>query len=241
MNPKFLYLSLDLLTILFPFLFSFYSKANFSKQWKHLWVAILIPGIAFILWDEAFTRLGVWGFNPYYLSGVFVGSLPVEELLFFICIPYACVFTYDAFSYLIKRDYLDHLQKAISIALIIISMLVGSLNVDKWYTCTTFFGLAVYLFLLRFVWKVSYLGRFYFSWCIILVPLFIVNGILTGSWIDNPVVWYNDAENLGIRIGTIPLEDLFYGMFLVMINVSIFEFIRGRTASLNKEMIPRST
>jgi lycopene cyclase domain-containing protein len=182
----------------------------------------------------------VWGFNEEYLSGLYVGTLPIEEVLFFICIPYACVFTYEAFNILIKRDYLQNLQKAISIVLILISLLVGLSNDSKWYTCTTFLGLAAYLFLLQFVWKVSYLGRFYFSWCILLVPFFIVNGVLTGSWIESPVVWYNDAENLGIRIGTIPLEDLFYGMFLIMMSVSLFEWVRGRSTSLDKELIPRS-
>lgn len=201
---------------------------------------MLIPAIIFLLWDETFTRLGVWGFNPYYLSGFFVGNLPIEELLFFICIPYACVFTYEALNVLVKRDYLYNLQKTISIVLVLISLLVGLLNVSKWYTCTTFVGLAVYLFLLQFVCKVSYLGRFYLSWCIIIIPFFIVNGVLTGSWIDDPVVWYNNAENLGIRIGTIPIEDLFYGMFLIMMNVSLFEWIRGRSTTLRKEMIPRS-
>jgi lycopene cyclase domain-containing protein len=228
LNPKYLYLSLDLLTILFPFAFSFYSKANFSKKWRYLWVAILIPGIIFIVWDEIFTKMGIWGFNPKYLSGFYLGSLPIEEILFFICIPYACVFTYEAFNYLIKKDLLGSSQKLISTILIILSLVIGLLHTNNWYTCTTFLGLAAYLVLLQFIWKVPYLGRFYFSFCIILIPFFIVNGILTGSWIDDPVVWYNNAENLGIRIGTIPVEDIFYGMLLIVMNVSIFERLQGK-------------
>src|SRR5687768_9043401 len=117
LNPKYLYLTLDLLTIIFPLLFSFYSKANFSKKWKYLWPAVVLPGIIFIAWDEYFTRLGFWGFNEAYLSGLYIASLPLEEILFFICIPYACVFTYEALNYLISKDYFGPKQKNISIAL----------------------------------------------------------------------------------------------------------------------------
>jgi lycopene cyclase domain-containing protein len=78
----------------------------------------LSQGLFFIIWDEFFTQLGVWGFNEKYLTGVYIGSLPLEEVMFFICIPYACVFTYEALNYLVKKDYFKSKQKIISITLI---------------------------------------------------------------------------------------------------------------------------
>ena len=191
-------------------------------------MAILIPGAIFIIWDEFFTQLGVWGFNEKYLTGIYIGSLPLEEVMFFICIPYACVFTYEALNYLVKKDYFKSKQKIISITLIAGCLTVGLLNLDKWYTSITFISLATYLATLQFIWRVDYLGRFYFSYLFILIPFFLVNGILTGSWIDDPVVWYNDAENLSIRMGTIPVEDTFYGMLLIVMNVSIFEWLQRK-------------
>lgn len=225
---QYLYLLLDILTILFPFAYSFYSKANFSKKWKYLWIAILIPGILFLVWDEIFTDIGIWGFNPEYLTGIYLGSLPLEEVLFFICIPYACVFTYEALNYLIKKDYFTQSQKLISLVLISASVIIAGLNLDKWYTVTTFLGLAAYLIILQFVLKSEFLSRFYFSYMFVLIPFFIVNGILTGSFIESEIVWYNDAENLGIRMGTIPVEDTFYGMLLLVMNVSIFEWLQRK-------------
>jgi lycopene cyclase domain-containing protein len=228
LNQKYLYLSINILTILVPFLFSFYSNANFSKTWKHLWIAILVPGVIFIVWDEFFTQLGIWGFNEKYLSGIYLGSLPLEEILFFICIPYACVFTYFALNHLIRKDYVDKVERAISIILITGSLLLAITNFDKWYTCATFLALGEFLLILKVFFRMP-LSRFYFAYLIILIPFFIVNGILTGSWIDDPVVWYNDSENLGIRLGTIPIEDIFYGMLLILMNVSIFERLQNKS------------
>lgn len=72
------------------------------------------------------------------------------------------------------------------------------------------------------------MGRFYFSYLFVLIPFFIVNGILTGSFIDQEVVWYNNHENLGIRIGTIPADDLFYNMLMLLMVTSIYEGLKNR-------------
>lgn len=157
-----------------------------------------------------------------------MGTLPIEEILFFICIPYACVFTYEAFNYLIKKDVLATYQKLISIVLILAGLVIGFFNLERWYTATTFISLSTYLIMLQFVWKVPYLGRFYLAYTVVLIPFFIVNGILTGSWIEEPIVWYNNEMNMGIRIGTIPVEDIFYGMLLIAMNVSIFERLQRK-------------
>lgn len=194
-------------------------------------MSILVPAIIFILWDEFFTRLGVWGFNPRYISGIYMGSLPLEEILFFICIPYACLFTYEALKFLIQIDFLAGFQKEISIALIAASLLLGIIHYDKWYTSSTFLGLGLFIAALQLL-KVR-LSRYYVAYLFILAPFFIVNGILTGSWIDEPVVWYNNEESLNLRIGSIPIEDVFYGMLLIFMNLSIFQWIQKRG---NKKM-----
>ncbi len=228
MNEHYLYLALDLASISLPLVFSFYKPAPFYKTWKHLFPAILITAALFIIWDEWFTRLGVWGFNPRYLSGLYIGSLPLEEMLFFVCIPYACVFTYFALTHLIKKDYLFPHQELISSVIIILMLLIGMYQIEKWYTGVTFIALGIFLAFQMLKIRPRYMGRFYLAYGVILIPFFVVNGILTGSFIEEEVVWYNNDENLGLRLGTIPVEDVFYGMLLILMNVVIYEWLKEK-------------
>ena len=94
--------------------------------------------------------------------------------------------------------------------------MVAGRNIGKLYTSITFLGTAAFLAWVVFVHKPAWLGRFYVGYAISLVPFFLVNGILTGWLLEEPIVWYNDAENLGIRMGTIPVEDGIYLLLLLL-------------------------
>src|SRR5687767_9787079 len=99
---------------------------------------MIITTALFIVWDMAFTRMGVWGFNPKYVSGLYIYNLPIEEILFFICIPYSCVFLYEALNYLIKKDLFQDYTSSISIMLVMFLFTMGLMNTGKWYTGVTF-------------------------------------------------------------------------------------------------------
>lgn len=228
MNPKYLYLLINLGSISIPLLFSFHKKANFSKTWKYLFISTVGIGLVFILWDVAFTHAGYWGFNEKYILGTHLFNLPLEEVLFFVCIPYACVFTYFALTHLIEKDYLFPHQELISSLLSVVLMFAGLFFINKPYTGITFLLTGGFLAFQMIVLRPRYMGRFYFAFAVLLVPFLIINGILTGSFIGEPVVWYNNDANLGIRIGTIPIEDFFYAMLLIVTNISVYEWLQYR-------------
>lgn len=227
-SDQYLYLWINILSVLVPFLFSFYPKANFAAKWSYVIPAISITAVVFIGWDVIFTNLGIWGFNSRYTVDWSVGGLPLEEILFFFCIPYACLFTYFALNHLVEKDYLFPYHAIISIVLVVVLLLLGFYHLDKAYTATTFLATGVFLAFSLLKWRPRFMGRFYFAFAVILIPFFVVNGILTGSFIEEPVVWYNDNENLGVRLGTIPVEDAVYGMLMLLSAITIWEKLEHR-------------
>lgn len=180
---KYLYLFINILSFLPPFVLSFDKKVAFYKKWKYLFPSIVIVAIPFIIWDEIFTQSGVWGFNPKYLSGLYIFSLPFEEVMFFFAIPYACIFTYEVLRVYIKRKVLnDMYTKYVSIILIIFLITLLIIFFENLYTSITLTSLLLSILIFQFILKFEEIGKFYFSYLIILVPFLIVNGILTGSF-----------------------------------------------------------
>ena len=224
------YLWIDLGAFIVPFLFSFHPRLRFDRTWFALWPALLAMMLIFIPWDSWFTHLGIWGFNEGHLSGITIFGLPLEESLFFICIPYACLFTYHCFRALGVKDYFGPWAGRITWFLVPALLLVIVFFPGKAYTTSAFGALALWLLLLQLWLKPVWLGRAYFAYLILLLPFMIVNGILTGSMLEEAVVWYNDAENLGVRIGTIPVEDVFYGLLMVLVPITFYEALLKRKA-----------
>lgn len=196
---------------------------HFIKWWKEVFLSISIVAIVFVIWDIIFTNIGVWGFNEKYLTGINLVNLPIEEWLFFICIPYASIFTHYAISYFFPRLVLSWKSaRSITLMLIIILSLVILFNTDKAYTLINY-GLLLFVLLYIVITRNEVIRTFYISFLVILIPFFIVNGILTGSFIDEPVVWYNNEENLGIRLSTVPIEDIGYAFSLIISSIILIE------------------
>lgn len=219
------YLLINIFTILFPLLRSFENRIRFASRWKFLFPALAITGAVFIFWDVLFTKWNVWEFNPLYITGINLINLPVEEWLFFLTVPFSCVFIYESVRYFIKKDLLAPYHRAISFIFLAVLSVVLVFNLDKIYTVVSF-SLGITLLILHlFVLKPNYMGRFYLAYFISFIPFFLVNGILT-SW---PVVMYNNLENLGIRLYTIPVEDTIYNLSLLLMNIAIYEYLMQRS------------
>ncbi len=213
------YLLLEILAILIPFLFSYDRKLKFYLKLKPVALSLILVGSFYVAGDILFTKYGVWGFNPHYHSGILLFNLPVEEWMFFIVIPYASIFLHDTLIYLFTGRQLSGRQtKIVTILLVLVLGIVVLMNLNKLYT-SIYLAVAIISILLASLSGSSILNRFYLTFLVILIPFFLVNSVLTGSFIAEPVVWYNNGENLGIRILTVPVEDISYAFSLILFNL----------------------
>ena len=224
---NYLYLLLNIGSIAIPFAFSFHPKLKFYKHWKSGLIAILISATIFIVWDVLFTKNGVWGFNETYLLGINIINLPIEEWLFFLCIPYACIFThYSLLKCYPNLGLNKKISRLIGYSLILLLILVAIFNVNKSYTFINF-CLAAITLLFVIMYRVDLLSQYLITYLVIFIPFLVINGILTGSFIEDQVVWYNDNENLGIRLFTIPIEDAVYAFSLILIPLAIMKKVES--------------
>ena len=221
---KYLYLWINLGSFIVPFLFSFHPKLQFYKRWKTLMLGILFMMLFFIPWDVIFTSEEIWGFNDSYITGLKVFGLPIEEWLFFICIPYACMFTHYSLRYFFPNMSLSK-QTTSVIYVILQTVLIVTLwyYYDKWYTLVNFL-FAILLLGYVYNYKNHVLRQFLPTFGIILIPFFIVNGILTGTGIEDQVVWYDHTENLNLKLLTIPIEDSMYALGMLLSVLLVMEW-----------------
>jgi lycopene cyclase domain-containing protein len=218
------YLLINFLTVLFPVILSFDKRVRFFQSWKYIFPGLFISGLLFLFWDYLFTIYGVWSFNPDYVKGIYFLNLPLEEILFFVTVPFACIFIYECLNYYIKRDLLESFSVYITYLLIVLCAVLLVLFYDRVYTLITYGLLLVILLIAQFVLRLKFLSRFYLAYLVSLIPFYIVNGLLTSI----PVVMYNNEENMAFRVGTIPFEDHFYSMAMLLLNIMFFEYFRKR-------------
>ena len=222
-----LYFQLLLFTISFPLLASWDKRFKYASKFKYLFPSIFITATFFIVWDIIFTKNGVWGFSEVHTSNIYLFYLPVEEWLFFIIIPFSCVFIYESVKYFFTLDRYNTISRNILMSLGVVLIITSLLNIDRSYTFWNFLFCGLFL-IYSTMKKRGYHANFLISYFFHLIPFLIVNGILTDGNFDfnfstDPVVWYNNDENLFIRFITIPIEDFFYSMLLLLMNVTFYE------------------
>ncbi len=189
---------------------------------------MLIPAVIYIVWDVFFTAINVWGFNEiYYVQQLKIYNLPLEEVLFFFVVPYCCMFIYECIKKYFPKIQNQQWGKLVLNFIAYPLLIIAAISYQKYYTTFTFVGLALFIYGLTHAKKIVAnfnASLFLISYTVCLIPFLIVNGFLTAI----PVVKYNHYQNLNIRIHTIPVEDIFYGMLLIMMNVVIYEKLKSR-------------
>ena len=222
-----MYLFVLLGSLIIPLIYTAFVN-DVIKRWWSFVISTSIVAMVFLAWDYMFTTAGVWGFNSEYCLGYNLLGMPIEEWLFFIFIPFVSIFTHLILSSELPNFKLqERTSRVVSIALIITTSSVLALNLDKLYTSINALVLLITL-VLGSIFYPKKLQQFYMSFLVLMFPFLLVNGILTGMFTSEPVVWYNDLENLQKRILTIPIEDFGYAFSMLFCNLMIFEALKSQ-------------
>lgn len=211
-----LYLWLNIATFGTIFL-SFDKKVAYYKYFLSLLKSIVIVMIVFIPWDSYFTHQKIWGFNTSYIIGYKLVKLPLEEWLFFLTVPFSCTFIHFVVKAYFKNPISLKSSKLFWTIFSIIVFAIGVINIHQLYTSIAFVACSLSLFIINTL-QPEFMKQFIVTYAVALIPFFIVNSILTGSFTESPIVWYNNVHTFGIRIGTIPVEDLIYNMLLILLS-----------------------
>jgi lycopene cyclase domain-containing protein len=221
-----------LFSFLGPLALSFDKKVAYYKRVRHLIVPIILVSGLFLIWDQWFTEKGVWGFTMAHTAHIFLGKLPLEEILFFVVVPYNCMFIFEVIGVYFQPKNKALLNRVFFGTFLLLGLTLLIQQPTGWYTLSAVL-LAILLSITLLIYNPTWLSQFVISFLVCLLPFLVVNGLLTGAATTLPVVWYNPAEFSGWRIITIPAEDLFYN-FDLLVGFVVFFKLSSERLSLSK-------
>ncbi len=213
------YLLFNLVIFGAPLLLSFLRPQDVLDRWRRALVAAAVIAFPYLVWD-ALVAGHHWWFNPRYTLGLTLFGLPLGELLFFFSVPLACLFTWECMANTRERLALAWLYPVLILGPVIVGG--GQLAAGHGYTGLALIALGVAVLLdigLR-----SFLllrPRFWLFGGLVVLLTGVFNGYLTAR----PVVLYNAAAQLDLRVVTIPIEDFVYGLSLMLANAVVFEWL----------------
>lgn len=217
-----LYLLINIGIIIIPLSFSFESNLKFYKKIPRVLFAAIVVGVPFIIWDSFSTANDIWNFNSSYVYVIRILHLPIEEILFFITVPYSILFLYETYLFYTKEDSKSFNAFPI-LTTSLLSLITGIFLIEYNYTSTILIIFALVQFIVFFT-KPKFIFRKKFNFFLLLtfVPFVLVNYFLTSI----PIVNYNPNEIIGIKFITIPIEDFIYSLSLITSYIYFYEWAK---------------
>ena len=226
---KHLYSLIALAVFAGPFALSFHESVKFYTHWPAAGLALAVTGILYLFWDSLVVRRGDWAFNPKFTGDFRIFHLPIGEILFFLAVPYACLFLFEVVRHYFPTVDLFPVQAT--------SLYIGAMVfvAAAWffrhlgYTLLSLASVAIFLSTLALTYP-SLAGRseFWIWFGLCFVAFSVVNGIYTAL----PTIFYNPKAMWGIRVGPIPLEDFFYNLSYLGLTLCFYLLFEGWFAPL---------
>ena len=220
---KFEYLLFNLTVVLGPVASQFSRQIKSVSRWRLKLRVSVIVMIPYVIWD-ALVAGSHWQFNTVYTLDFRFFSLPIEEWLFFITVPFGCLLVWETLPqvdrWLARLRSLRHIRNVLYAAL---PVGIWVFSTGKQYT-----GLVLCCFgcvgLMDMLLRTDLLlrSKTYLYLAIVAGLILVFNGYLTAR----PVVMYGEVYQMGYRIWTIPIEDFGYGFTLMLFNTMLYEKLK---------------
>ena len=220
-----LYLYINIMIILFPLLFSFEKRIKYYSKIKYLLISILIVGSLFVFWDMFATYRGHWSFNPNYVLGIKILGLPVEEILFFITVPFSCIFAYEGIKYFLHESKLFKEIKWPPIIFGIAFILFALLPIGGAYTSLALASVGLTLIFISFFMLELFSSKLFWIYTSFSLVVFLIfNYLLTSI----PIVEYSPSAITNFRLITIPIEDFLFNFSMLTLYLAIYLWAKKR-------------
>lgn len=189
---------------------------------KPIFITTIIIAIPYLIWD-ALVAGHWWSFNPDHILGLTVSNLPLEEILFFITVPAACLILWHGIKDNCTTQSNQSRPHFIIFAAFLILITVGPAL--TYWRLVSALSLVILIIDYSTAKLITSPAGFTMSFAILTLTL-VFNGYLTAR----PVVTYAPAAISGVRLFTIPIEDFLYGLTLIWSNIILYQALQRRQA-----------
>lgn len=207
---KYLYLLFNCIVAVPVLILSVKSDVKIHSNWRALLWVFGCVSVPFTLWDIWAAKNGHWLFNDRYITGITILTLPIEEILFFLSVPFAMLYVWGVVQKHVKDRPLG--RSVIDGCLVLVSGIAVTLLVSNWgkgYTRSVLPAvLATNLLLVTNRLRLS--SRFWVFQLYHLVLFVVCNTFLTAL----PIIEYGQGSIIGVRFGTVPVEDFTFSFAL---------------------------
>ena len=226
-----LYLLLDLAVLFFPVVLSFDRKVAYVRRWPRALLSAAAVAVPFLVWDVLMTRAGAWSFSHRWAGEARLAGLPPAEILFFLVVPFACLFIYDV----VGAYFRERVGRPHRLPWLALSAVLGAASValrQRLYTSTILAATALVLAVTA-AWAPALLAsrRYWLAMLLTYAPFLVMNGVLTAL----PVVSYADTAILGARVYTIPVEDFLYSFAMLGLALLVYHRLCHRARAQKGE------
>ena len=225
-----LYLYINIAIIFFPLLLTFEKRIKYYSKIKNLTVAILLISYLFVAWDIFATFRGHWSFNPNYVLEIKFLGIPIEEVLFFITVPFSCLFAYEGIKYYFKDSKLFSINKLIPNSIGILFLALAFVSIGGEYTTLALASMGfTIIFISNFMIELFFSKLFWIYIAFTILVFLIFNYLLTSI----PVVEYSSLAIIGFRVITIPIEDFMFNFSMLTLYLAVYLWSSKRRYSRN--------